>query len=74
MNLDVNNGFVTIDNYSLELSDLESLKNSSFYKHFSPLTTLGPFYLSIDDIFGEINSSFWNWDQHFFFFTFDIPY
>ncbi len=50
MNLDVHNGFVTINNYLLELRDIETFKKSEFYNLFSPLTTIGYFYFSIDNI------------------------
>lgn len=50
MHFDVNSGLVAIDNYPLELKDLETFKNSEFYKLFSPFTTTGHYYFSIDNI------------------------
>jgi len=50
MNLDVHTGFVAINNYPLELKDVNTFKNPAFYKLFSPLTSIGPFYFSIDNI------------------------
>lgn len=50
MNLDVHTGFVAINNYPLELKDVDTFKNSKFYKFFSPLTKIGSFYYSIDNI------------------------
>lgn len=50
MNLDVHTGFVAINNYPLELKDVDTFKNSAFYKFFSPLTKIGYFYYSIDNI------------------------
>ncbi|EPK4277575.1 hypothetical protein QCK02_004508 [Enterobacter mori] len=50
MNLDVHTGFVAINNYPLELKGVDTFKNSAFYKFFSPLTSIGPFYFSIDNI------------------------
>lgn len=50
MNFDVNNGFVAINNYPLELKDVETFKNSEFYMLFSPLNTIGSYYFSIDNI------------------------
>lgn len=50
MNFDVNSGFVAINNYPLELKDVETFKNSEFYMLFSPLNTIGSYYFSIDNI------------------------
>ena len=50
MNFDVNSGFVAINNYPLELKDVETFKNSEFYTLFSPLNTIGSYYFSIDNI------------------------
>lgn len=50
MNLDVHTGFVEINNYPLELKDVDTFKNSEFYKFFSPQTKIGSFYYSIDNI------------------------
>ncbi|EPA1253702.1 hypothetical protein [Enterobacter bugandensis] len=50
MNLDVHTGFVAINNYPLELKDVDTFKNSKFYQFFSPLTKIGSFYYSIDNI------------------------
>ena len=50
MHFDVNSGLVAIDNHPLELKDLETFKNSEFYKLFSPFTTIGHYYFSIDNI------------------------
>ncbi|MBU5922730.1 hypothetical protein [Enterobacter sichuanensis] len=50
MNFDVNSGFVAINNYPLELKDIETFKNSEFYTLFSPLNTIGSYYFSIDNI------------------------
>ena len=50
MKLDVHTGFVAINNYPIELKDVDTFKNSAFYKFFSPLTTVGPFYFAIDNI------------------------
>lgn len=60
MHFDVNSGLVAIDNHPLELKDLETFKNSEFYKLFSPFTTIGHYYFSIDNIDGKIKLSFWN--------------
>uniref|UniRef100_UPI001D06EB8D hypothetical protein n=2 Tax=Enterobacter hormaechei TaxID=158836 RepID=UPI001D06EB8D len=50
MKLDVHTGFVEIKNYPIELKDVDTFKNSAFYKFFSPLTTVGPFYFAIDNV------------------------
>lgn len=50
MKLDVHTGFVAINNYPIELKDVDTFKNSAFYKFFSPLTKIGPFYFAIDNI------------------------
>lgn len=50
INFDVNSGFVAINNYPLELKDVETFKNSEFYTLFSPLNTIGSYYFSIDNI------------------------
>ncbi|HFR3111041.1 TPA: hypothetical protein ACHVDY_000136 [Enterobacter hormaechei] len=50
MKLDVHTGFVEINNYPIELKDVDTFKNSAFYKFFSPLTTVGPFYFAIDNV------------------------
>lgn len=50
MNLDVHTGFVAINNYPLELKDVDTFKNSKFYQFLSPLTKIGSFYYSIDNI------------------------
>lgn len=34
MKLDVHTGFVEINNYPLELKDVDTFKNSAFYKFF----------------------------------------
>lgn len=34
MNFDVNSGFVAINNYPLELKDVETFKNSEFTHYF----------------------------------------
>ncbi|MEG5900342.1 hypothetical protein [Enterobacter bugandensis] len=50
MKLDVHTGFVAINNYPIELKDVDTFKNSAFYKFFSPLAKIGPFYFAIDNI------------------------
>ena len=50
MKLDVHTGFVAINNYPIELKDVDTFKNSAFYKFFSPLTKICPFYFAIDNI------------------------
>lgn len=41
---------MAINNYPLELKDVDTIKYSAFYKFFTPLTSIGPFYFSIDNI------------------------
>ena len=41
---------MAINNYPLELKDFDTIKNSEFYKFFSPLTKIGSFYYFIDNI------------------------
>ncbi|HGN8724952.1 MULTISPECIES: hypothetical protein [Enterobacter] len=48
--LDVHTGFVAINNYPIALKDVDTFKNSAFYRFFSSLTTVGPFYFAIDNI------------------------
>jgi hypothetical protein len=50
MELDVHTGFVAINNYPIELKDVDTFKNSAFYKFFSPLTKIGSFYFAIDNV------------------------
>lgn len=50
MKLDVHSGCVAINNYPIELKDVDTFKNSAFYRFFSSLTTVGPFYFAIDNI------------------------
>lgn len=40
MDLDVHNGFVAINNYPLELKDVDTFKRSAFYKFFSPYSSI----------------------------------
>ncbi|ENY3731264.1 TPA: hypothetical protein N5K73_004438 [Enterobacter kobei] len=50
MELDVHTGFVAINNYPIELKDVDTFKNSAFYKFFSLLTKIGYLYFAIDNI------------------------
>lgn len=50
MELDVHTGFVAINNYPIELKDVDTFKNSAFYKFFSPLAKIGSFYFAIDNV------------------------
>lgn len=50
MKLDLHTGFVAINNYPIELNDVDTFKNSTFYRFLSSLTTVGPFYFAIYNI------------------------
>ncbi|ELJ5856461.1 hypothetical protein RS425_004929 [Enterobacter kobei] len=50
MELDVHTGFVAINNYPIELKDVDTFNNSAFYKFFSPLNKIGYLYFAIDNI------------------------
>lgn len=50
MKLNVHTGLVAINNYPIELKDVDTFKNSAFYKFFSPLAKIGPYYFAIDNI------------------------
>ena len=60
MKLDVHTGFVEINNYPIELKDVDTFKHSVFYKSFSPFTSIGPFISLSIILNGKIKFSFWN--------------
>ena len=58
MKLDVHTGFVEINNYPIELKDVDTFKYSVFYKTFSPFTSIGPFISLSIILNGKIKFSF----------------